>query len=59
MTSAVHITQEVTAGRPPASAERRADRERCEAVAEAILRRWRIQRLAWQALETLDGRRAA
>ena len=59
MTRALHIAQEVNAGHPSASAERRADRERCEAVAGAILRQWRIQRLARQVLEILDGRRAA
>ena len=40
-------------------AERRAERERCEAVAEAMIRRWKIQRLARQALAILDGKRAA
>jgi hypothetical protein len=40
-------------------AERRAERERCEAVAEAMLRRWKIQRLARRALAILDGEQAA
>ena len=57
MTRALHIAQEVNAGHAPASDL--ADRERCEAVAEAILRQLRIQRLAREALEILDGRRAA
>jgi hypothetical protein len=40
-------------------AERRAERERCEAVAEAIMRRRRIARLARRALDLLDGKAAA
>jgi hypothetical protein len=60
MTRASRTTQEETAGRrPPASAERRDDRERCEAVAEALRRRSRIRGLAQEALEILDGRRVA
>ena len=58
MTRPWHIAQEVNAGHAPASAKRRADRERCEAAAAAILRHGHIQRLALQALEILDGRRA-
>ena len=35
-------------------AERRAERERCAAVAEAIIRRRRISQLARRALQLLD-----
>lgn len=40
-------------------ADRRADRVRCEAVAEAMIRRARIQRLAKLALRLLAERPAA
>lgn len=39
-------------------AERRVVSDRDREVAEAILRRWKIQRLARRALDILDGRRS-
>jgi hypothetical protein len=60
MNRASRTTRDVAARhRPAPSRERRDDREQCEAVAEAILRRSRIRGLAQEALEILDGRKVA
>lgn len=40
-------------------ADRRAERERCEQVAEAMLRRLRVARLAREALRLIDADRRA